>query len=79
MRSCMHALQNRKRPRCPNLEETNPSILNIELFFRAEDASLYEELKQTHADYIPLHLAQLKVLDESKVKCHKINRCMVFI
>ena len=43
------------------------SIFVNELFLRAEDSSLYEELKQAYAEHIPLHLAQLKVLDESKV------------
>ena len=35
---------------------------------RAQDSTLYDELNMSYADYIPLHLAQLKVLDESKVR-----------
>ncbi|CAB3991719.1 Hypothetical predicted protein [Paramuricea clavata] len=47
--------------------------LKITWLPKAQDSSLYEELKQAYADYIPLHLAQLKVLDESKDRDEKLS------
>ena len=44
--------------------------MQIVFIFRAQDSTLYDELKQTYTDHIPLHLAQLKVLDESEVRLY---------
>ena len=53
-------------------------LIHLSFSFRLDDLSLCDELEEQFPDHLPLHVARLQFLDNSKVWI-ALNVCLIFL